>query len=145
MTIDSIEPTTPPRTRPLGPHGLAQRVDCRICAAGTNQPCLDGNGSPRTDPHHSRWTRYQRLVRRRPFIAVVLRDLPPALRPGDVLVCVASDRGGTVDVIGDGTGRRFTTPTTVDASAVDFRAFVDERGGHDRVGRRGRRHGRVNA
>lgn len=143
MTADTTDTT--PRPKALGPHGLAQQVDCRICSAGTKQPCVGDDGTPRTDPHHSRWMRYQRLVRRQPFVAVALRDIAPGLRAGDPLVCVATDRGAEFDVVGDGLGRRFTTPSTVDASAVDFRAFLDERGGRSAVGRHGRRRAHAEA
>ena len=109
----------------LGPHALAQRVPCTICRAMTGMPCVDADGGERTDPHHSRWIRYQHLIRQRPFTAVVRRKVDDLVEVDDVLLCVATDESGRLRVLADGLGHQ-TRPEYIDARAVEFRSFVEE-------------------
>lgn len=111
----------------LGPHDLARRVPCSICRAGTGKPCQDNDGSERNDPHHSRWIRYQHLMRQRPFTAVVREPVDEHLHLGDVLLCVATPEARTLRVLADGLGNK-GGPEFVDARAVEFRAFIEDTG-----------------
>ncbi|MDO5712688.1 MAG: hypothetical protein Q4P32_13260 [Micrococcales bacterium] len=128
----------------LGPHALAQRVPCTICHAGTSEPCLESDGTERADPHHSRWIRYQHLMRQRPFTAILREPVDERLAVGDVLLCVATPEARTLRVLTDGMGHR-QGPETVDARAVEFCAFIEEtarramprRGARSRSQRRG--------
>ena len=108
----------------LGPHDLARRVPCTICRAQTGDPCRDPDDSVRNDPHHSRWIRYQHLMRQRPFTAVVREDVD-SLRVGDVLLCVTTAEPRTLRVLADGMGPH-EGPEFIDARIVEFRAFVEE-------------------
>lgn len=127
----------PARHVALGPHDLARRVPCTICRAETGAPCLDEAGAERTDPHHSRWIRYQHLMRQRPFTAIVREPTDERLRVGDVLLCVATPEPRTLRVLADGMGSQ-QGPEFVDARTVEFRAFIEEtaRLTPRRVGRR---------
>lgn len=116
--------STPSRIA-LGPHDLARRVPCTICRAETGAPCLDPDDSIRTDPHHSRWIRYQHLMRQRPFTAVVREPVDPSMNVGDVLLCVATAEPRTLRVLADGMGTH-TGPELIDARSVEFRSFIEE-------------------
>ncbi|WP_226343842.1 zinc finger domain-containing protein [Agilicoccus flavus] len=110
----------------LGPHGLAQRVPCRICGATVGQPCT-ADDVARDDPHHSRWIGYQKTMRTRPFLAVIVHDIDADLRAGDVVTCASAENGRDVRILGDTLGRpRRAEP--VSAGDVEFRAFVGESG-----------------
>ena len=108
----------------LGPHDLARRVPCSICRADTGKPCQDNDGE-RSDPHHSRWIRYQHLMRQRPFTAIVREAVDERLSVGDVLLCVATREPRTLRVLADGRGSQ-DGPEVIDAGAVEFRAFIEE-------------------
>ncbi len=135
--MTAIVDGVPARHIALGPHDLARRVPCTICRADTGAPCLDPDGLERTDPHHSRWIRYQHLMRQRPFTAIVRQAVDERLSVGDVLLCVATPEARTLRILADGMG---TTdgPEFIDARAVEFRAFIEEsaRLSPRRVGRR---------
>ncbi len=114
-----------PRHIALGPHDLAQRVPCTICRADTSEPCVEAEGVVREDPHHSRWIRYQHLMRQRPFTAILREPVDERLNVGDVLLCVATPEARTLRILTDGLGQR-GGPEFVDARAVEFRAFIEE-------------------
>lgn len=114
-----------PRNIALGPHDLAQRVPCTICHADTGEPCLESDGGQREDPHHSRWIRYQHLMRQRPFTAILREPVDERLSVGDVLLCVATPEARTLRILTDGLGQR-GGPEFVDAGAVEFCAFIEE-------------------
>ncbi len=113
-----------PRHIALWPHDLAQRVPCTICHAGTGEPCLESD-MPRDDPHHSRWIRYQHLMRQRPFTAILREPVDERLSVGDVLLCVATPEARTLRILTDGLGQR-GGPEFVDARAFEFCAFIEE-------------------
>lgn len=120
----------------LSPHDLAQRVPCRICGADLGVPCSDED-QPRDDPHHSRWIRYQRLIRERPFTGTV-RHTRDGFTAGEVLVVVSSAEGGHLEVLTDPpTG--VTRSSHIPARWVRFQAFVDEAAGRTALRRAGRR------
>lgn len=114
-----------PRQKALGPHDLARRVPCTICLVETGAPCRDNDGTERNDPHHSRWIRYQHLMRQRPFTAIVREAVDERLSVGDVLLCVATREPRTLRVLADGRGSQ-GGPEVIDAGAVEFRAFIEE-------------------
>lgn len=109
----------------LGPHDLAQRVPCTICRATAGEPCLESDGDERADPHHSRWIRYQHLMRQRPFTAVVRERVDERLAVGDILLCVATPEARTLRVLADGMGHR-QGPEFIDAGTVEFCSFIEE-------------------
>ncbi len=109
----------------LGPHDLAQRVPCTICRATAGEPCLESDGGERADPHHSRWIRYQHLMRQRPFTAVVREAVDDRLVVGDILLCIATPEARTLRILADGLGQR-QAPEFIDASAVEFCSFIEE-------------------
>ena len=113
------------RASGLGPHALSQRVPCSICGVGIDTPCIDDDGQTRDHPHNSRWIRYQRLLRQRPFTAVVRRSDDPRLGVGEVILCATAPDGRTLQILNDGTERR-DLPATIAQRDIEFRAFVDE-------------------
>ncbi len=107
----------------LGPHDLAQRVQCTICSSEIGTPCHD-NGTVRDDPHHSRWIMYQRFIRERPFTATVRRT-SDGYAEGELVVCVTAADGAYLDVLSDppaGVERI----SRVSNRFVRFQSFVDE-------------------
>ncbi len=138
MTISAATPAT---NIGLSPHALAQRVPCIICDASTGVSCVDADGLARLDAHHSRWIRYQHLMRDRPFTAVLRREVDDHLRSGDVVVCVSAQDGSGLDLLADGLGRK-DARGPLDARDVEFQSFIEDTGLGARRRRLGRRPGR---
>lgn len=107
----------------LSPHDLAQRVECKICGAGLGATCHD-QGEIRSDPHHSRWIMYQRLVRERPFTATV-RAARPGFAENETIVVMTSVEGGHLDVLSE-PPFGVTRASRIPRRWVRFEAFVDE-------------------
>lgn len=108
----------------LGPHGLAQRVPCRICKVATGEPCVDA-ATTRSDPHHSRWIRYQQSIRTQPFHAIVLRDVGDDVCAGDLVTCVSDPAHHRFTIVADTLGR-LANEEPVATRDVEFRGFIGD-------------------